>query len=180
MFVLPDGYEVDDASLADIKSLLYPRFTPQLLKRIDSSLSPSLDLAERPYYPGFVGLNNMKHNSFMNACLHLLLHVPPLRDYFILDPLPSSSSTSELVRRFGMLARKLWNPKQFKAQVSPHELLQEVGNASGGRFSITKDGGDPVEFLGWLLNQLHRDLGGTRKPRSSACHLACLSTRVLG
>lgn len=109
----------------------------------------------------------MKHNSFMNATLHLLLHVPPLRDYFILDPLPSSQRTSELVRRFGMLARKLWNPRQFKAQVSPHELLQEVGNASGGRFSITKEG-DPVEFLGWLLNQLHRDLGGTRKPRSSA------------
>ncbi|GAA5914602.1 hypothetical protein JCM8208_002088 [Rhodotorula glutinis] len=171
VFVLPDGYEVDDASLADIKSLLYPRFTPQLLKRIDASLSPSLDLAERPYYPGFIGLNNMKHNSFMNATLHLLLHVPPLRDYFILDPLPSSSATSELVRRFGMLARKLWNPRQFKAQVSPHELLQEVGNASGGRFSITKEG-DPVEFLGWLLNQLHRDLGGTRKPRSSIIYSA--------
>ncbi|BGP39382.1 Ubiquitin carboxyl-terminal hydrolase 10 [Rhodotorula kratochvilovae] len=171
VYVLPDGYEVDDASLADIKSALYPRFTPQLLKRIDAALTPSLDLAQRPYYPGFVGLNNMKHNSFMNACLHLLLHVPPLRDYFILNPLPSSSSTSELVRRFGMFARKLWNPKQFKAQVSPHELLQEVGNASGGRFRITQEG-DPVEFLGWLLNQLHRDLGGTRKPRSSIIYSA--------
>ncbi|GAA6056058.1 hypothetical protein JCM3770_007004 [Rhodotorula araucariae] len=171
VFVLPDGYEVDDASLSDIKSALYPRFTPQLLRRIDAALTPSLDLAQRPYYPGFVGLNNMKHNSFMNACLHLLLHVPPLRDYFILNPLPSSSTTSELVRRFGMFARKLWNPKQFKAQVSPHELLQEVGNASGGRFRITQEG-DPVEFLGWLLNQLHRDLGGTRKPRSSIIYSA--------
>ena len=23
--------------------------------------------------------------------------------------------------------------------------------------------GDPVEFLGWLVNTLHRDLGGTKK-----------------
>ncbi|GAA5994582.1 mRNA splicing protein SAD1 [Rhodotorula paludigena] len=173
VYVLPDGYEVDDASLADIKHLLHPQFTADTLRKIDRTLAPALDLAQRPYYPGFVGLNNMKHNSFMNACLHLLLHVPPLRDYFILNERAGADNgaATELVRRFGMLARKLWNPRQFKAQVSPHELLQEVGNASGGRFKITEQG-DPVEFLTWLLNQLHRDLGGSRKPRSSIIYSA--------
>ncbi|EGU12979.1 Spindle pole body protein [Rhodotorula toruloides ATCC 204091] len=174
VYVLPDGYEVDDASLADIKYLLYPTFTPQMLEKIDHQTQPELDLARKEYYPGFVGLNNMKHNSYMNAVLQLLLHVPPLRDYLILQLDPSSTSsrpTSELTTRLGLLARKLWNPHAFKSQVSPHEFLQEVANASGGKFKITEQG-DPLEFLKWLLNQVHRDLGGGRKPRSSIVYSA--------
>ncbi|BGP24076.1 Ubiquitin carboxyl-terminal hydrolase 10 [Rhodotorula toruloides] len=174
VYVLPDGYEVDDASLADIKYLLYPTFTPQILEKIDHQTQPELDLARKEYYPGFVGLNNMKHNSYMNAVLQLLLHVPPLRDYLILQLDPTSSSsrpTSELTTRLGLLARKLWNPHAFKSQVSPHEFLQEVANASGGKFKITEQG-DPLEFLKWLLNQVHRDLGGGRKPRSSIVYSA--------
>lgn len=153
-----------DPSLDDIKYLLYPTFTSASLKRIDTTLSPSFDLSQSPYYPGFVGLNNIKSNSYMNAILHSLLHIIPLRDYFILNPYVANSS--ELVKRFSMLCRKVWNPKAFKGQVSPHEFLQECTNASGKRFKITEVG-DPLEFLSWLLNQLHIDLGGSRKPRSS-------------
>jgi U4/U6.U5 tri-snRNP-associated protein 2 len=29
-----------------------------------------------------------------------------------------------LAQRFGELLRKLWNPRNFKAHVSPHEMLQ--------------------------------------------------------
>lgn len=166
VYVLPDGYEVNDPSLEDIKYLLYPTFTPQLLKKIDEERSPHYDLAQRPYYPGFVGLNNIKANSYMNAILHALVHVIPLRDYFILDPHPAKSDATELVKRFSMFCRKVWNPRAFKGQVSPHELLQECSNASGKRFKITEVG-DPLEFLGWLLNQLHKDLGGSKKPKSS-------------
>lgn len=63
------------------------------------------------------------------------------------------------VKRFGLLIRKLWNPRAFKGQVSPHELLQEVTNASQRRFKILQQG-DAHEFLAWFLNTLHRDLGG--------------------
>lgn len=166
VYILPDGYEVTDPSLDDIKYLLYPTFTPALLKRIDHSLTPAFDLNQAPYYPGFVGLNNIKANSYMNAILHALVHVIPLRDYFILDPHTSAPGATELVKRFSMFCRKVWNPKAFKGQVSPHELLQECANASANRFKITEVG-DPLEFLSWLLNQLHKDLGGTKKPRSS-------------
>lgn len=31
---------------------------------------------------------------------------------------------SLLVRRFGELVRKVWNPRAFKGQVSPHEFMQ--------------------------------------------------------
>ncbi|KAL8292163.1 hypothetical protein RQP46_001629 [Phenoliferia psychrophenolica] len=171
VYVLPDGYEVTDPSLDDIKYLLYPTFTPSLLARIDSSTSPSFDLQLKPYYPGFIGLNNIKSNSYMNAILHSLAHVIPLRDFFILSPVTSSSETTELVRRFSTFVRKVWNPKAFKGQVSPHELLQECANASGKRFKITEVG-DPLEFLSWLLNQLHKDLGGSKKPRSSIIYSA--------
>lgn len=59
----------------------------------------------------------------------------------------------------------------FKAQVSPHEFLQEVNKRSNGKFKTTERG-DPVEFLGWLLNTLHRDLGGTKKRASSVIYSA--------
>ncbi|KAJ3099578.1 hypothetical protein HDU97_002926 [Phlyctochytrium planicorne] len=70
---------------------------------------------------GFVGLNNIKANDYVNVILQTLAHVKPLRDYFMLD---QYSSTSELARRFGILIQKIWNPKAFKGQISPHELLQ--------------------------------------------------------
>ncbi|KAI5476575.1 hypothetical protein MNV49_007522 [Pseudohyphozyma bogoriensis] len=170
VYVLPDGYEVNDPSLDDIKYLLFPTFTPSSLSKIDATLSPSYDLTHEPYYPGFVGLNNIKANSYMNAIIHSLLHVIPLRDYFILSPHVNDSST-ELVKRFSMLCRKVWNPKAFKGQVSPHEFLQECSTRSAGRFKITEVG-DPQEFLGWVLNTLHKDLGGNKKPKSSIIYSA--------
>jgi ubiquitin C-terminal hydrolase len=51
-------------------------------------------------------------------------------------------------------------------QVSPHEFLQAVMVASKKRFRIGAQS-DPVEFLSWLLNTLHVDLGGTKEPDSS-------------
>ena len=39
-----------------------------------------------------------------------------------------------LVQRFGELIRKLWNPKNFKAHVSPHEMLQAVVLCSKKKF----------------------------------------------
>lgn len=78
----------------------------------------------------------------------------------------AAKSPSELVRRFAGLAKKVWNPRLFKAQVSPHEFLQEVARVSAGRFKITEQG-DPIEFLGWLLNKVHVDLGGSKKKGSS-------------
>ena len=100
----------------------------------------------------------------MNVVIHSLLHVPPLRDYLLLSNFRGKES--ELLKRFAGLAKKLWNPRLFKSQVSPHEFLQEVGRASTGKFSLEKQG-DPAEFLGWLLNHLHKDMGGTKKRNSS-------------
>ncbi|KAL7408861.1 hypothetical protein BDY24DRAFT_405114 [Mrakia frigida] len=168
-YILPDGYKVSDPSLANIINVLNPRFTPTQIARLSYLPDTSYDLASNPYLPGYVGLNNIKANDYLNVIIHSLLHVPPLRD-FLLDPnnkaLEPESKPTELVRRFAELARKVWNPQLFKAQVSPHEFLQEVTLASAGRFKITAQG-DPIEFMSWLLNKLHKDLGGSKKPNSS-------------
>ncbi|KAI0274925.1 spindle pole body protein [Gloeopeniophorella convolvens] len=167
VYVLPDGYPVSDPSLDDIAFVLSPSFTPSGISPLSTSahlLKPSYDLSSKPYLPGYIGLNNIKRNDYMNAVIHSLLHVPPLRDFLLLSRFDGKQP--ELVKRFAALAKKLWNPRLFKSQVSPHEFLQEVGRASGGKFRLESQG-DPVEFLRWLLNDLHRDLGGSKKKNSS-------------
>ena len=166
--MLPDGYVVSDPSLEDISFVLAPTFTSTSVSILSTAAhirKPSYDLSNRPYIPGYIGLNDIKRNDYMNVIIHSLLHVPPLRDYLLLSNFRGKES--ELLKRFASLAKKVWNPRLFKSQVSPHEFLQEVGRASAGKYSLEKQG-DPIEFLGWLLNHLHKDMGGTKKKRSSA------------
>ena len=59
-----------------------------------------------------------------------------------------------LVQRFGELLRKLWNPKNFKAHVSPHEMLQAVVLCSKKKFQI-------VSNLKYFLLSAHTDKFGT-------------------
>lgn len=169
VYVLPDGYPVSDPSLEDISFVLSPTFNKVAITAFSSPSYPtklSYDLANKAYLPGYVGLNNIKRNDHMNVVIHSLLHVRPLRDYLLLSGFRDKES--ELLKRFAGLAKKIWNPRLFKSQVSPHEFLQEVNRVSTGRFRLEQQG-DPVEFLGWLLNNLHKDMGGTKKKNSSMC-----------
>lgn len=75
-----------------------------------------------------------------------LSNVPPLRNYFLEEAnykdiqRPPGDIMFLLVQRFGELMRKLWNPRNFKAHVSPHEMLQAVVLCSKKKFQITKQG----------------------------------------
>ncbi|KAF0493191.1 cysteine proteinase [Gigaspora margarita] len=166
VYVLPDGYEVKDSSLNDIKYVLHPTFTEEQVALLDQNTKHSYDLNNKKYLPGFVGLNNVKANDYVNVVIQALAHIPPLRDYFILQNFENST---QLVQRFSILVRKIWNPQAFKGQVSPHELLQEISNASNKRFKLAEQS-DPIDFLCWFLNSLHKDLGGTKKQNSSIIH----------
>ncbi|KAF8683411.1 Spindle pole body protein [Rhizoctonia solani] len=142
VYVLPDGYQVSDPSLDDIKYVLSPRFSPaQIVKLRTDNIQTSYDLMSRPYIPGYVGLQNIKRNDYLSVIVQALLHVPPVRDFLLaMDgstvptpktkpsaaPIKPIKQPSELVRRFAGLAKKVWNPRLFKSQVSPHEFLQEV------------------------------------------------------
>ncbi|KAJ3083352.1 hypothetical protein HK102_001116 [Quaeritorhiza haematococci] len=166
VYVLPDGYEVTEASLNDIKFVLRPTFTKAQVEELDKSNKYSYDLNNKRYLPGFVGLNNVKANDYVNVIIQAFAHVRPLRDHFLLQP---TESNSELVQRTAMLIRKMWNPRAFKGQVSPHELLQEISNTSQKKFRLAEQS-DPVEFLSWFFNAMHQGLGGTRKRGSSIIH----------
>ncbi|NXF13100.1 SNUT2 protein, partial [Smithornis capensis] len=152
--------------------VLKPTFTAQHIAHLDKQAKLSRAYDGTTYLPGIVGLNNIKANDYANAVLQALSNVPPLRNYFLEEEnyrsiqRPPGDIMFLLVQRFGELMRKLWNPRNFKAHVSPHEMLQAVVLCSKKNFQITKQG-DGVEFLSWFLNALHAALGGTKRKKKS-------------
>ena len=164
VYVLPEGYEVKSKSLDDIRFVVDPRLSKEQVMALDKESREARDLSGKKYIPGFVGMNNIKANDYVNVTMQMLAHVPPLRNFSMLEDL---SSKPQLAQRFAILVRKIWNPRAFKAHVSPHELLQEVALRSHKRFTLT-DQSDPVDFLSWFLNNLHLALGGSKsKPGTS-------------
>lgn len=143
-FCLPDNYEVIDSSLDDIKYVLNPTFTLEQIKSLDKNTKMSRAYDNTLYLPGIVGLNNIKANDYSNVVLQALVNVDVLRDYFLREENYSNVKVApgdimfSLLKRFGELTRKLWNPKNFKAHVSPHEMLQAVVKCSKKRFQITE------------------------------------------
>jgi U4/U6.U5 tri-snRNP-associated protein 2 len=52
--------------------------------------------------------------------------------------------------------RKIWNSRNFKGHVSPHELLQAISIRSGKKFRLDEQS-NPLDLLVWFLNNLHRE-----------------------
>lgn len=105
------------------------------------------------YLPGIVGLNNIKANDYANVVLQSLANVAAIREYFIREEnyanvqVVPGDIMINLVKRFGELTRKLWNPRNFKAHVSPHEMLQAVVKCSKKKFQITQQSKNLNFFL---------------------------------
>ncbi|OJJ44680.1 hypothetical protein ASPZODRAFT_70997 [Penicilliopsis zonata CBS 506.65] len=165
VYVLPEGYEVNSKSLDDIKYVVDPHFAKEEVLKLDKEVHDAWDLSGNKYRPGFVGMNNIKANDYLNVVVQVLAHVHPIRNFFLLHQFPTPG-TPQLALRFSTLVRKLWNPKAFRSHVSPHELLQEIALRSSKRFTLTQQS-DPVEFLSWFLNNLHLSLGGSKRPTAS-------------
>lgn len=157
-YVLPESYQVESSALQDIAYVMRPTFTKLEVQRLDHTPQLSYDLMLKPYVPGFVGMNNIKNNDYFNVVIHMLAHVKPFRNYFLLK---NFDNCPQLVQRLAILIRKLWNHKAFKSHVSPQELIQEVTVLSHKKYSINEQK-DPVEFLSWFLNTLHNCLGGKK------------------
>ncbi|KMZ62547.1 Ubiquitin carboxyl-terminal hydrolase family protein, partial [Zostera marina] len=168
VYCLPDGYEINDPSLDDIRHVLNPRFNMEQVIHLDENKQWSRALDGSNYLPGMVGLNNIKETDFVNVTIQSLMRVTPLRNFFLI-PENYQNCKSPLVHRFGELTRKIWHSRNFKGQVSPHEFLQAVMKASKKRFRIGVQS-DPVEFMSWLLNTLHADLRVSKKKNSSVIY----------
>lgn len=152
---LPDDQEFNDSGqLDDIRAVIKPKFTRELLHQIDENTRPLTDLLGRPFLPGFIGLNQIKANDYVNVILQALSHIRPLRDYFILAQ--QGVVKPGLGEAFKEVLEKIWNPTRFKAQTSPHEFLQTISTISSKRFSLVKQS-DPLDFLVFLLNNLSKD-----------------------
>jgi U4/U6.U5 tri-snRNP-associated protein 2 len=164
VYVLPEGYEVKNKSLDDIKFVSDPTYTKEQVMTLDRKAKTAWSLSGKEYTPGFVGMNNIKANDYFNVIVQALSHVPPLRNYFMLEDF---ASKPELAKRLSILVRKIWNPRAFKTHVSPHELLQEISLRSNKKYTLTAQS-DPVDFLSWFLNNLHIALGGSKTKAGSS------------
>ena len=58
------------------------------------------------------------------------------------------------MQRLGELCRKLWNPHNFKAHVSPHEMLQAAASVSKKRFKITEQGSNTAAIYMYVIDKL--------------------------
>lgn len=176
VFALPDGYEVVDQSLQDIKQVLNPTFSREDVASLDAPGSERWErtLSGEPYLPGMVGLNNLKATDYANVVVHALLRVRPFRDHFLLGGQAGQggAAPTPLVEKFGELCRKMWNKGSFKGQVSPLEFLLAVQERSKKRFSVDAQA-DPVTFLSWLLNTLHFDLTGGKPSKRRSVVTRC-------
>lgn len=167
IYILPEGYEVFSKALDDIKYVANPTYSKNEVSLLDSpTCSPSFDLDHQQYTPGYIGINNIKQlNDYANVVIQLLTHVKPLRNFFLLKSFPATSP--EIIKRTSVLFRKIWNPKAFKAHVSPHDLLQYLSIISKRKFTSDTQS-DPFDFLNWYMNKLHIGLGGSKsKPGTS-------------
>uniref|UniRef100_A0A6B2L3F3 USP domain-containing protein n=1 Tax=Arcella intermedia TaxID=1963864 RepID=A0A6B2L3F3_9EUKA len=167
-YCLPDDYEIIDSSLDDIKGMLDPSFTRDEIQKLDKQPTICRTLDGKQYVAGVVGLNNLGFNDYINVVVQTLSHSSLFRNYFLLPQnyeKHSNQASSRLVSRLGTLIRKMWSSKNFKNQVSPHELLQEISLASRKKFSIGVRE-NPMTFISWLLNTLHKDLAGSKKRQS--------------
>ena len=70
-YCLPDNYEVIDPSLADIVYVLNPTFTPEFIKKLETSAREVRAFHGGVYLPGIVGLNNIKANDYCNVILQV-------------------------------------------------------------------------------------------------------------
>jgi len=167
VYCLPDNYEVEDNSLNDIKFNLKPRYTKEEVLKLDQNGVNSRALDGTEYIPGCIGLNNVKATDYVNVVIQALCRLKDLRNFFIFYD--NDAETSDvmnnktiLTKRFAELIRKIWNPKNFKGHVSPHELLQAISLKSDKKFTIIEQK-DPLQLMAWLFNELHSELQKTLK-----------------
>ncbi|KAJ3334342.1 hypothetical protein HDU76_000035 [Blyttiomyces sp. JEL0837] len=159
VFILPDGYEVKDTSLNDIKFVLSPVFTKDEIARLDQSTSYSYDLSNKRYLPGFVGLNNIKANDYVNVIIQALAHIKPLRDVFLTADVKLTTELGNC--GIHALSKDKCHLMNF--------FRQEIANASAKKFRLSEQS-DAIDFLAWFLNSLHTGLGGGKKAGSSIIH----------
>jgi len=157
VYCLPDGYEVIDASMNDIKYNLNPSFSDQEIGLLSSSAIYSKALDGTDFIPGCVGLNIIQHSDYLNVIIQCFCHVIPFRNYLLQYVAPEVNG-DPVLSTLSDLMRKIYNAKNFKGIVSPHEFFQAVGRASKKKFYMKQQ--DPLALFSWLCGHLQKNMGG--------------------
>lgn len=147
---LPENNQVSGESLDDIVFNLNPTMTAADLEKMPAS---AVSLTGSEFHPGLIGLNQIKDASYLNAAVHALCAVLPLRDFLLLSNI--SDSSLRLSGSLSELMKKINNWKSFKGVTSPHEFLQQVSIKSKGEFFASH--ADPAKFIEWLLPSLQAE-----------------------
>jgi U4/U6.U5 tri-snRNP-associated protein 2 len=156
-YILPENKVLESASLNDIKYAIHPTYDKLKVNQL-SRLEP-VDLNGNSYKPGYIGLNNIKANDYMNVILQALAHTRIIQEQLLLtsdSENDESLNRTELGKRFTLFVKKLWSPKLFKNHISPHDVLQHIGVFSNKKFTLYEQK-DPKDFLLWLLNTFLTD-----------------------
>jgi U4/U6.U5 tri-snRNP-associated protein 2 len=62
---------------------LHPKFArPQA---VDNNTTMLLSHSGDSYLPGYIGLNDISSNDWLNATVQALVHVAPLRSFFLVE-----------------------------------------------------------------------------------------------
>lgn len=110
-----------------------PTYTEEDIARLGKAPETVRALDGQQYTPGIVGLNDIKENTTINVVLQSLMRVPRLRNFFLRGA-GYERCHSDLVDSFGRLMRRVWSRGLFKAQISPHEMLQAISTDSKKHF----------------------------------------------
>ena len=156
-YCLPDGYEIQDPSLNDIKHELKPTFHSNELASLRSSHVIKKDVRGEDYLPGFIGLANLKATDPVNVVVQMLARVVPFQHFFLQNNTTLESCRSVLVKQFAELLRKIWNPRSFKRFVGPYQFVDALSTTSRGQFTVGKRA-QALQLLQWMLNHMHKYL----------------------
>ncbi|GJQ14898.1 hypothetical protein GpartN1_g6689.t1 [Galdieria partita] len=158
VYCLPENYQVVDPTLEDIRAVLNPRFEKSQVEELDTRIVKFRTLEGKVRYQGVLGMSNLQATDYINVVLQALVRIKPLRDFFLMYPMEKEKIIEyPLIASLGEFMRKFWNPKPFRSQISPHELVQDIVKRSKRKFQILQQG-NPVEFLAWFLHALQEDL----------------------
>lgn len=157
-YCLPENYEIIDNSLADIKYNLRPTYTKAEVSDICRSVIHAKALDGSDFIPGLIGLNDINGaTDYANVIIQLICLITPVRNFFLLLSLANKQRPDPVVESTADLVKKIFNAKNFKGIVCPHEFLQAITQSSDKKFTLMKQA-NAMDFLMWLLNHIHSKL----------------------
>lgn len=154
-FCLPEGYEIIDRSLDDVKHELKPTFSQGDIQHVRNTHLLKKDVSGGDYLPGYIGISNLKCTDATSVVVHALARVIPLQNVLLQNSKVLTSCRSQVFHQLAQILRRIWNPRAFKTFVGPYKLINALAQTSRNRFVVGKR---PrcLFLLQWLLNHMHK------------------------